>query len=83
MIVKLTFLYRYFGGSLELISMDGYGASMLYFCYYTPVSDHHVGTDVYLRLPRLVSNHLHAMRRNLLTMCPRARTWKGLRFDMS
>ena len=63
--------------------MDGYGASMLYFCYYTPVSDHHVGTDVYLRLPRLVSNHLHVMRRNLLTMCPRARTWKGLRFDMS
>jgi hypothetical protein len=28
--------YRYFGGSLELVSLDGYG------------------TDVYLRLPKLV-----------------------------
>jgi pyruvate dehydrogenase kinase 2/3/4 len=53
---KLTYCVRYFGGSLELVSLDGWGEAVrpgdldmqhAYSAFYT-------GTDVYLRLPKLV-----------------------------
>jgi len=46
---------RYFGGSLELVSLDGWGEILQRFNMYHPDRVAFQGTDVYLRLPKLVN----------------------------
>lgn len=47
-------MVRYFGGSLELVSLDGWGGCLI-LCAHEPVIEALLGTDVFLRLPKLVS----------------------------
>lgn len=46
---------RYFGGSLELVSLDGWGKWMTMRAGQRLMYPCSLGTDVYLRLPKLVS----------------------------
>jgi len=50
---------RYFGGSLELVSLDGWGENLQRFDMYHTDRVAFQGTDVYLRLPKLVSQSTH------------------------
>ena len=56
---RKTDLRRYFGGSLDLVSLDGWGEIVQRFDMYHPNRVAFQGTDVYLRLPKLVSQSAH------------------------
>ena len=47
-------LISYFGGSLELVSLDGWGTHWIFSFPEYRQTDGFPGTDVYLRLPKLV-----------------------------
>lgn len=48
-----SLFFRYFGGSLDLVSLDGWGKILTYFG--RQCVDCVIGTDAYVRLPKLVS----------------------------
>jgi hypothetical protein len=52
-------LLRYFGGSLELVSLDGWGEIVQHGSVFHADRIAFQGTDVYLRLPKLVSRSTH------------------------
>lgn len=52
--VSIVLGSRYFGGSLELVNMDGFGGCLFLNCVFRRKLKRPSGTDVYLRLPRLV-----------------------------
>ena len=55
--IALTRRYRYFGGSLQLVPMDGWGKCSFSVTSGVPRTGYpwFLGTDVYVRLPKLVS----------------------------
>jgi hypothetical protein len=69
---------RYFGGSLELVSLDGWGMLCLLAINY--VLNVGPGSDAYLRLPKLVKSCL-GFEYSLMFTCFRAAILKGLKFD--
>ena len=57
--IHLFHLRSYFGGCLELVSLDGWGLSFLSMNFYLfELKYDRPGTDVFVRLPKLVSTAL-------------------------
>jgi hypothetical protein len=75
---SISDLFRYFGGSLELVSLDGWGEIVRYQIYmYHADTIALQGTDVYLRLPKLVSCGVLCHLRTLL-MRPKGTNLEGI-----